>query len=208
MKFVQKLDTAQKVEALNAMKGGEVCEVTTLTTKEALKRSNAPANLAEIHTIRDMLMRVGGKDAYQSGVNDRKLEEGQAADFKSKGTYNEPISENGIVRRYTGKNPELAGQLYVRTFPNDCKKVGDERYFDADWNPLTEAQAKDAFEKYYAKKSPNKSQGLKDPLAVNDVRIENVLRVKRSESGFDATPGLVGVILSAPAPSGDDAEAV
>lgn len=191
----QKLTSEEKLAALAKMQGGLICNMVSLTPRAALVKSRktkvaTPENLLVVYTLRQVTTRVGGDGAYQDGVNDRRLEENKSADFKSKGTYSEQLTDNGIVRKHS-KN----GQLYVRTFPNDCKQIGQKRYFDANGIEMSAERFKEVEAEYLDLKGENKSQGLDDPLAVNDIKIENVLRLVRGDAGFDAVPAAIKVIL-------------
>lgn len=98
-------------------------------------------------------------------------------DFKAKDTYVRPITENCAVFENTKTRRQ-----YVRGYsPNDAPVHA--KYYDKNNKDITDYWKELRAEFFKKKDYKNKSQGLEDPIRVNNFSISNIKYIEREDTG-------------------------
>lgn len=161
--------------------------VATRTFKEALKRSGAPEHLQEIRVEFEGTATLGTD--YQEMVNSTLTREGKEANFKSKGTYCKPVSENLLI--WEGITENTLGKLYFRMYIDYMSTGGVYRYFDKNNKELSQKEYSDWLAKYTTpKKDEGKNQGTDKVVKPRNYEACNVLMLKRIEVFLDRANGM------------------
>lgn len=147
--------------------------------KSPLEKKATPAKYDYITKITYTTVSLGHN--YQELVNRHRVKENKTPDFVAQGTY--CISENNILFEYNGNNAALIGRKYLRVYPKLCQSfVTKTIYLDGDGSPMSAEQYKAWAEEFGKSWSPNKSQGLDEPIEVRNYIIDNVKYLKRGDN--------------------------
>lgn len=172
------------IETLNAVESKGAFGFVAVTTQEALKKSRTtkeptPARYVTMTTYRACTVSLGND--YEAVVNARLIKEDLEPDFQAQATYCMPVAPNRLV--YKHKNNDT---YYLRVYPNLCHSFKSViRYFDAEGTELGAERWKEIQAEYFKLPSKNESQGLDNPVLVNNYKLENVKFLKRGEIILD-----------------------
>jgi hypothetical protein len=176
------------IENINEIESTGLFSFVAVTTKSPVSK-DAPANLREVTVYFAGVVSLGND--YQAAVNARLEKEGKAANFKAKGTYCHPVSDNRLLFKHNVKN-----DYYFRVYPNLAPTRKQLiRIFDADGVEVTAnwSQLRDL---YFQKKDDGKSQGLDNPIIVRNYSLKNVKYLKRGEVHLDKITAEIAAITS------------
>ena len=177
----------QLIDVLSGL-DNEVVKIVTVTEQEALKKSRetglpTPENLAVLKKYAVRHDQFVGTD-YEKLVKKLRFKEAGfikkvkkfifGDGFKSQGTYTFPVTENQAVLEHTKTHKQ-----YLRTLSAMDAPV-ESRYYDVDNTDVTD-QWKSLQQEYFKLNYKNKSQGLDNPLRVNNTGLTNVKYIELSD---------------------------
>ena len=172
------MNNIDKINKLLELENSGIFSFGAITEKKSLKKSRltkevTPENIRILYKVVLCSVRLGSD--YQKAVNNRLAKEGKVQDFKSQGTYTNPVNGSKIVLKHKDNDTH-----YLRVYPNLCFSFNTRKeYFDSDGNHVSYKKFKKLEQEYFSMPSNNKSQGLDDQIIVNNYKMVNVKYVKQ-----------------------------
>lgn len=172
------------IDRLGALKNAEVTLV-TITENKANKKSRksgepTPSNLEIVKKYAVRREQLLAAD-YETIVKKRRWSEAGILDkvkklfvgdsFEAQGTYTKPFTKNGVVLEHVETH-----KRYLRSLSFQDSPV-ESTYYDMNGN---EVDFKALRDEYFKIPGQNKSQGLEEPVIVNNFTFDNVKYIQLS----------------------------
>ena len=120
-----------------------------------------PEHLRTIYTFQWFNVAIGHN--YSKLVNNLLKKAGQEPNFESGSSYDEPYLDSKVVFKHKTKDV-----FYFRVYPEACKQFNPVyKYFDANFNEISEAEYREIKEEYLVKSS-------KSLVEVRNYKMESV----------------------------------
>jgi len=179
----------QLTEVLSKLED-EMVKIVTVTSQDALKKSRETGlpTPQELTTIKKYAVRenqfIGSN--YEKMVKKMRFSEAGflgkvkkficGDKFEAQGTYTFAVTKNGAVLEH-----KTTHKQYLRTLSVIDAPV-DSHYYDMNNDDITEL-FKDLQKNYFSLPSKNKSQGLENPLRVNNTTLTNIKYIEVEDTG-------------------------